>query len=123
MEQQRQKLLREQDSQLDLSLFTDASWNEENNEALWTSRKRVFGEDPGSSVGGRELRSGGAAVPLPPELRLLHVHGVPHTLCIAASFGSVLIVRLKSLLAVVTRCKISGGTRYNIAQEKSPADF
>ena len=42
---------------------------------------------------------------------------------IAASFGSVLIVRLKSLLTVVTRCKISGGTRYNMAQEKSPADF
>merc|ERR1711952_318432 len=43
MEQQRQKLLREQDSQPDLALFTDASWTEENNEALRTSRKRAFG--------------------------------------------------------------------------------
>ena len=75
MEQQRQKLLREQDSQLDLSLFIDASWNEENNEALWTSRKRVFGEDPGSSVGGRELRSGGAAVPLKLRLKRCKIRG------------------------------------------------
>ena len=75
MEQQRQKLLREQDSQLDLALFTDASWTEENNEALWTSRKRVFGEDPGSSVGGRELRSGGAAVPLKLRLKRCKIRG------------------------------------------------
>ena len=44
---------------LAIAMFADASSRQEKNEALRTSRKRVFG------------------VPLPPELRLLQ--GVPHT--------------------------------------------
>ena len=57
------------------SLFADA-WSDQNHQALRTSWKRAFGEDPGRSVGGRELRGSGAAVPLP--MKLLLLQGVPN---------------------------------------------
>ena len=62
MEQRRQ-------SQSNLSLFADA-WSEQNYQALRTSWKRAFGEDPG--------RSGGGGAAVPPPLERLLLQGVPH---------------------------------------------
>ena len=56
-------------SQSNLSLFADA-WSEQNYQALRTSWKRAFGEDPG--------RSGGGGAAVPPPLERLLLQGVPH---------------------------------------------
>ena len=74
IEQRRQRQKGEQQS--NLSLFASA-WTEVNSEALRTSQKRVFGEDPARSGGRRELRGGGVehlllqGVPHPPQRRQL----------------------------------------------------